>query len=63
VIIQAVKDAKQGNTQAIYWLYSTDAAFYVQLAGHETTVPLAKIADTCRPKIAGEPWQPREARR
>ena len=56
VLVHGVREARAGNSEAIYWLHTSGAAFYARLAGYEdTTTTLVKIAKTCRPRIRCEP--------
>ena len=49
VVAAALADALQGSPEAIYWLYSVDAAFYASLAGRDNTRPLVRAARKCQP--------------
>jgi hypothetical protein len=62
VLIQAAKDCRLGSAEAAYFLHTSTAGFYAQLAGLEDTTRLSELAARCRPKITCEPWQPREGR-
>lgn len=49
VLAAAVAEALGGDPAAIYWLYSSEAAFYSSLAGHDETRPLIGVARRCQP--------------
>jgi len=49
VLVDCIKDALQGNPAAIYWLYSSDAAYYANLAGYDESKHLVKMARHCQP--------------
>jgi len=49
VLVDVITEALQGSPQAIYWLYSSDAAFYANLAGYDETGHLVKVARHCQP--------------
>ena len=56
VLVDCIKDALQGNPAAIYWLYSSDAAYYANLAGYDETGHLIHVARRCHPgrrKLSG----------
>lgn len=56
VLIDAITEALQGRPDAIYWLYSSDAAYYANLAGYDETGHLISVARRCQPgrrKLSG----------
>ena len=56
VLIDVITEALQGRPDAIYWLYSQDAAYYATLAGYDETGHLIRVARRCQPgrrKISG----------
>lgn len=49
VLAAALTDALSGQAEAIYWLLTTDAAFYANLAGRDNSGQLVGVARKCRP--------------
>lgn len=49
VLTGAVTDALSGAPDAIYWLYSSQAAYYANMAGYDETGHLVTVARRCQP--------------
>lgn len=48
VLVDCITEALEGSPEAIYWLYSKDAAFYANLAGYDETKRLVTVARRCK---------------
>lgn len=49
VLVDAVADALGGAPDAIYWLYSWQAAYYASMTGYDNTGHLVTVARRCQP--------------